>query len=410
MKRGGVWRWWRQVIKWWSAEHGWRGTKAVAKPLRAAQSGSEPEKSGLAPEPEPLHQLSCWSWAVSGLSRAVTTLHKGTCPTDSQQSRYYIYPVPSLTWRKAVPPWVIPYWIHLHNIYETKAMWKLAVSRLRNHIETEDHTSDLLHQAFNALCYTPWAGHIEGGEWYIDSPLLSMLFTDAWLMDKHVAVMLDLLKEDLRKEGAIRQILVEEPTFFQCLIATYDDWACYTTDRSYVWLQKKGEDLAAGCTGPLVSIPNKGGVHWIVLVIDFEDQIIHYGDALDNSFTRELKDVIEWWTWYHTQEKFEHRRLPITFQLDSFSCSIFLWNALQSFLIPSGPLLMDTTKGLDECLKLFLCLVKKYYNHVSYLIFAWHHTAYWTHFRSQLAWPAMVWILLIMLMALPWVDQKLVYQ
>ena len=43
------------------------GTKAVAKPLRAAQSGSEPETIGLAPEPEPFHQLSRWS-------RAVTTL------------------------------------------------------------------------------------------------------------------------------------------------------------------------------------------------------------------------------------------------------------------------------------------------------------------------------------------------
>ena len=49
-------------------------TKAVAKPLRAAQSGSEPEQIGLAPEPEPLDQLSRWSRAVSGPSRAVTTL------------------------------------------------------------------------------------------------------------------------------------------------------------------------------------------------------------------------------------------------------------------------------------------------------------------------------------------------
>ena len=46
----------------------------VAKPLRAAQSGSEPEQLGLAPEPEPLHQLSRWSRTVSGPSQAVTTL------------------------------------------------------------------------------------------------------------------------------------------------------------------------------------------------------------------------------------------------------------------------------------------------------------------------------------------------
>ena len=54
------------------------GTKAVAKPLRAAQSGSELETIGLAPEPEPFHQLSRWSRAVSGPSRAVTTLVKST--------------------------------------------------------------------------------------------------------------------------------------------------------------------------------------------------------------------------------------------------------------------------------------------------------------------------------------------
>ena len=46
----------------------------VAKPLRAAQSGSEPEQSGLAPEPEPLDQLRRWSQAMSGPSQAVTTL------------------------------------------------------------------------------------------------------------------------------------------------------------------------------------------------------------------------------------------------------------------------------------------------------------------------------------------------
>jgi hypothetical protein len=65
---------------------------------------------------------------------------------------------------KRFPLWVVAYWIHLHDIYKMKAMWKLAVSTLRNHIEMQDHTSGLLRQAFNALSYTLWAGHIEGGE------------------------------------------------------------------------------------------------------------------------------------------------------------------------------------------------------------------------------------------------------
>ena len=46
-------------------------TKAVAKPLRAAQNGSEPEQIGLAPEPEPLDQLSHWSQAMTTLLTAV---------------------------------------------------------------------------------------------------------------------------------------------------------------------------------------------------------------------------------------------------------------------------------------------------------------------------------------------------
>ena len=39
-------------------------------------SRSEPEQLGLAPEPEPLHHISCWSWVVSGPSWAVTTLNR----------------------------------------------------------------------------------------------------------------------------------------------------------------------------------------------------------------------------------------------------------------------------------------------------------------------------------------------
>ena len=61
-------------------------TKAVAKPLRAAQSGSEPEQIGLAPEPEPLDQLSHWSRAVSGPSQAMTTLSLCNWKKDQNQT------------------------------------------------------------------------------------------------------------------------------------------------------------------------------------------------------------------------------------------------------------------------------------------------------------------------------------
>ena len=47
----------------------------MAKPLRAAQSGSEPETIGLAPEPEPYHQLSHWSRAMTTLDAAPYILH-----------------------------------------------------------------------------------------------------------------------------------------------------------------------------------------------------------------------------------------------------------------------------------------------------------------------------------------------
>ena len=66
-------------------------------------SRSEPEKIGLAPEPEPLHQLSRWSRAVSGPSRAVTTLavptiaaatcfpHRLVCATTILTGEYVCY-------------------------------------------------------------------------------------------------------------------------------------------------------------------------------------------------------------------------------------------------------------------------------------------------------------------------------
>jgi len=55
----------------------------------------------------------------------------------------------------------------------------------------------------------------------------------------------------------------------------------------------------------------------------------------------ELVGVMGWWLGLSFTEEFTFQALPITQQMDSFSCSIFTINAIAHYFIPSMPLLLN---------------------------------------------------------------------
>lgn len=59
--------------------------------------------------------------------------------------------------------------------------------------------------------------------------------------------------------------------------------------------------------------------------------------------------------------KFLCWQLPVSRQSDVFSCGVLCWDGLHLFLLKSKPVLISPKKALDECIRIFLCLVKPFH-------------------------------------------------
>ena len=171
--------------------------------------------------------------------------------------------------------------------------------------------------------------------------------------------MLELLKMDLRNEGQ-HDVLVDHTAFALLLTAAYEDRDNYTSNQHYAWLRKRGEDLAAGQKSSLVTIVNQNSNHWIGTIIDFKARRTLYGDPMKRPISTNLQQVLDWWTGYHTHFSFTHHNLPISRQLDSFSCGVLAWDSLRCYLLKTKPPLMDATRMHDARLEIFLRLVGSY--------------------------------------------------
>lgn len=142
------------------------------------------------------------------------------------------------------------------------------------------------------------------------------------------------------------------------LTAAYSDKQNYGIKKHYSWLRERGDALARAEKSYLATIVNKNEVHWVVLIIDFKNHHILYRDPLGGAMPSSMQQVIDWWVGYHSQSETPllQTMLPISFQTDSFSCSVLFWDALQSFLIEERPSLIDAKDTPNECLQIFLCL------------------------------------------------------
>jgi hypothetical protein len=98
----------------------------------------------------------------------------------------------------------------------------------------------------------------------------------------------------------------------------------------------------------LGAIVNSHESHWVAIILDFHTHTIWHGDSLGWKMESKLKDTLEWWTFMYTSVHFTHNHLPITRQLDTFSCRLLAWNALCHFFFPElYPLIKSANVALE---------------------------------------------------------------
>jgi len=102
---------------------------------------------------------------------------------------------------------------------------------------------------------------------------------------------------------------------------------------------------------------NLDNKHWVAIVLDFENSEILYSDSMGGEPSKDLKEILSWWTHIHSGRKFMYGELEITSQQDSLSCGLLAWNALAHWSLPHKHVLIDAQEVDDARLKVMLKVI-----------------------------------------------------
>ena len=105
--------------------------------------------------------------------------------------------------------------------------------------------------------------------------------------------------------------------------------------------------------------------HWCALIINTTQHTLHYRDPMGSPPPAELVNIMAWWLGLSFVESFKLEALPITRQLDSFSCSILTLNALSHYFFPSTLLLKNSKMCLSARTDILIFTINLLKKHVS---------------------------------------------
>jgi hypothetical protein len=261
---------------------------------------------------------------------------------------------------KQFPLWIVAFWKRLLFMRDVQTKWCAAHHELTTQLmlKPKDH---LLSCVLDTFSHIPWTGQLHLFQNSINIHKLSVFLSKEWLNDDHLLVMLDLLQEDITAELQ-NQVFIENTHFMNILTAAYRERNEYTSERSFRWVRERGQQLAAGEKTHLATVVNKSNVHWVALIIDFTHGQILYGDSSGQPIDKEIMNILEWWTSYHTGSKFPVAGLDITLQCDSYSCGMFAWDALRYKLSNHSTKRLQPTHATVDRLQMFLRLVSHYHS------------------------------------------------
>ena len=114
---------------------------------------------------------------------------------------------------KKYPLWVIQYWAELIPIRTIHQKWVNADESLQKQNESRKGVSasdpTLICKVYNALSCVSWTGNIQGFSIAIPTHYLADYATKEWMTDEHITQMLDLLQQDVIREGLSEIIKIE---------------------------------------------------------------------------------------------------------------------------------------------------------------------------------------------------------
>jgi hypothetical protein len=117
-----------------------------------------------------------------------------------------------------------------------------------------------------------------------------------------------------------------------CQAVTTHGTEAYQTKQRFAWLRTIREDMVERGRA-LLTIAHLGddNKHWVGLVVDAEECLIYYGDALSSPIPPHLLKAYEWQILQNTASLFQMKDLRITKWGGGSSCGILADNAVDHF-------------------------------------------------------------------------------
>jgi len=230
------------------------------------------------------------------LLQAISTGNRSIKPAISNGS-YGTYPL-----------WIVAYWDSVFEVRLTQGAWARAEQNLhalsrRWGAKGKKESAQVVDRVFNALAVLQWGRDLWGfsSNGTDNLSILTAYTSNTWLKGEHAGQMLDLLKTKVQLE---RQSTVEiaNTWFYKKIKLGYEAPESYVTDTSFGLYHHIGEALEMGRRDQCGFLVNINQTHWVAVVLDFRMREIWYGDSLGLQMPEIVKEVLEWWTYFHCGE------------------------------------------------------------------------------------------------------------
>jgi hypothetical protein len=281
---------------------------------------------------------------------------------DGYQSVKYSHLHDSVTTH--FPLWIITFWAEALDLRKTiREPWVSAKewlnAEVRQKISAERR--ELAQGATVLLAALPWDSNSVRSLWRYLGP--------HWTTGTQQNDLLDILSDRITTQPALAERLQVRGLALSAKIieaAATEDSAVYKATQTFRWLRSLGEEVVHGRQGVLtIHHLGEDNQHWVAIVINGEDETIHYGNSYGADMPQELVDAYQWWLSQHASSPFTIEKLPMTFQEDTSSCGILSQNSLEHFAFPNTIPLIASSGIHAARLRTFILMAEQICDQVS---------------------------------------------
>lgn len=190
-----------------------------------------------------------------------------------------------------------------------------------------------------------WNTKLKLGNTLLDPCHLAELFASSRISPSVMDAVMDLISICVANTSSIRRIIVEDSRVERGLRSDACEWDMYGESRELEALHKIGNRIKDENVKALIFSMLVHGNRWAVFEIDFENQLVCYGDpAGQDPVEIDLQPIRRWLNALGYPE-FALRHFEHELQDDDYSCGVMVWNMVEHRLF-SDTLWATETKQL----------------------------------------------------------------